>query len=132
MGKHPEEIRVRIEGPRVLAEMGERTVVAVAPPDQDGPDSLPNPIELLLGALADCSGIYAKRFCETRDIDPAALGIRMLCEYDGKSGILAKVDFEIELPEDFPEKYREPLLRAMEMCTVKKYLLNPPASTCGP
>ena len=33
---------------------------------------------------------------------------------------------EIQLPPDFPEKYRESVIRAAELCTVKKHLEHPP------
>ena len=34
---------------------------------------------------------------------------------------------EIKLPEGFPEKHREAVIRAADLCAVKKHMLNPPA-----
>jgi ribosomal protein S12 methylthiotransferase accessory factor len=37
------------------------------------------------------------------------------------------VDLEIQVPAEFPEKYRPALIRAAETCTVKKNMETPPA-----
>jgi ribosomal protein S12 methylthiotransferase accessory factor len=37
-----------------------------------------------------------------------------------------EVDLEIQVPEDFPEKYRDSLVRSAELCAVKKHLERPP------
>jgi len=42
------------------------------------------------------------------------------------NGMLEKVDLEIQIPPDFPEKYRDSLIRSAELCAVKKTLENPP------
>jgi ribosomal protein S12 methylthiotransferase accessory factor len=36
------------------------------------------------------------------------------------------VQIEIELPESFPERYREAVVRAAAQCSVKKHLASPP------
>jgi putative redox protein len=36
------------------------------------------------------------------------------------------VSLDIEVPVDFPEKYREALIRAASQCAVKKHLERPP------
>jgi len=38
-----------------------------------------------------------------------------------------KIDLEIQVPNSFPDKYRDPLIRSAEVCAVKKHLENPPA-----
>ncbi len=37
------------------------------------------------------------------------------------------MEFDIHLPEGFPEKYREAVVRAAEMCAVKRTPEDPPA-----
>jgi ribosomal protein S12 methylthiotransferase accessory factor len=39
---------------------------------------------------------------------------------------VGKIDLEILLPTDFPEKYHSALVRAAEQCAVKKHFENPP------
>jgi ribosomal protein S12 methylthiotransferase accessory factor len=36
------------------------------------------------------------------------------------------IELEIQVPADFPDKYRDSLIRAAELCAVKKHLENPP------
>ena len=38
-----------------------------------------------------------------------------------------RVEIEILLPADFPDKYREAVVRAANQCAVKKLMENPPA-----
>jgi ribosomal protein S12 methylthiotransferase accessory factor len=37
-----------------------------------------------------------------------------------------KIDLEIKLPPGFPEKYREAVIHAAQLCAVKKHLKHPP------
>jgi ribosomal protein S12 methylthiotransferase accessory factor len=41
--------------------------------------------------------------------------------------MIERIGLEIQLPADFPEKYRDSVIRAAELCTVKKHLEHPPA-----
>jgi ribosomal protein S12 methylthiotransferase accessory factor len=45
------------------------------------------------------------------------------------NGMVEHIDLEVELPQDFPEKYRASLIRAAELCAVKKHLEHPPQIT---
>ncbi len=40
--------------------------------------------------------------------------------------MVAKISLDIQLPPDFPEKYKDALINAANLCAVKKHLLNPP------
>jgi ribosomal protein S12 methylthiotransferase accessory factor len=40
--------------------------------------------------------------------------------------MIERIDLEIRLPSSFPEKYRSALIRAAELCKVKKHLEKPP------
>jgi putative redox protein len=40
--------------------------------------------------------------------------------------MVGKVEIEIQVPPEFPEKYRASLVRSAELCAVKKHLENPP------
>jgi ribosomal protein S12 methylthiotransferase accessory factor len=45
---------------------------------------------------------------------------------DPVTRMIGKIDLEIQVPEDFPEKYRASLVRSAELCAVKKHLERPP------
>jgi putative redox protein len=40
--------------------------------------------------------------------------------------MVEKIDLEIQVPPEFPEKYRPSLIRSAELCAVKKHLETPP------
>jgi hypothetical protein len=39
---------------------------------------------------------------------------------------VVRIEIAIALPILFPERYREAIVRAVEQCTVKRHLLEPP------
>jgi ribosomal protein S12 methylthiotransferase accessory factor len=39
---------------------------------------------------------------------------------------MKKIDIDIYLPPVFPDKYRKGLIKVVEMCTVKRNLVDPP------
>jgi ribosomal protein S12 methylthiotransferase accessory factor len=43
-----------------------------------------------------------------------------------QTGMIEKIDLEIELPRDFPDKYRPAIINSVELCKVKKHLHHPP------
>jgi len=43
------------------------------------------------------------------------------------TGMIDKIDLEIQTPPGFPEKYLPSLIRSAELCAVKKHLENPPS-----
>jgi ribosomal protein S12 methylthiotransferase accessory factor len=45
---------------------------------------------------------------------------------DQTSHLTTKICLEIKLPPDFPQKYRDAVIRAAETCAVKRALENPP------
>jgi ribosomal protein S12 methylthiotransferase accessory factor len=44
-----------------------------------------------------------------------------------QTGLVGKVDFEIQVPPSFPEKYHDSLIRSAQLCAVKKHLETPPS-----
>ena len=57
-----------------------------------------------------------------------ATGIRIVerVKHSPVSGMVDEIDLEIQVPSTFPEKYRDSLVRAAELCAVKKHLEKPP------
>jgi ribosomal protein S12 methylthiotransferase accessory factor len=45
---------------------------------------------------------------------------------DPGSGMVKRIELEIRLPAGFPQRYREAVMRAAELCAVKKHLDRPP------
>lgn len=91
-----------------------------------GEASAPEPFDLFLAAIASCAGIYALNFCQSRQI--ATEGLALVLDWHSPAGPSdpARVGLRLSLPKGFPDKYREGILRAVDQCTVKRYLFNPP------
>ena len=47
-------------------------------------------------------------------------------EYDPSSHLVNKITIEIQVPQDFPEKYHDALIAVANKCKVKAHLHNPP------
>ncbi len=114
-------------GKRVDADYHGFKIRTDQPPKAGGEGSAPQPFDLFLASIATCAGIYVKGYCDTRRIPTDGLELRMDVERDEKGRRVARLALEIVLPEDFPEKHREAVVRAAELCSVKKHIFDPPA-----
>jgi ribosomal protein S12 methylthiotransferase accessory factor len=95
-----------------------------APPHGDG--SAPTPFALFLASIGTCAGIYVLNFCRQRDIPTEKVRLIQRLEYDQNSRLIGRIELEIQVPPDFPEKYHPALIRAADHCAVKRHLENPP------
>lgn len=114
------------EGAKVNARMGKHVIKTDQPAHGGGEDSAPAPFDYFLASLATCAGIYVKVFCDKRGIDSSQIRIRQKHSYDPESRKMTGIHLEIILPDDFPEKYREAVIKAADRCAVKRLLKDPP------
>jgi ribosomal protein S12 methylthiotransferase accessory factor len=114
-------------GKRVNVEYGGFTIRTDQPPKAGGEGSAPQPFDLFLASIASCAGIYVKGYCDSRGLPSEGLGLTMRVEHDHEAHRVGRLVLEIALPEGFPEKHREAIVRAADLCAVKKHILNPPA-----
>jgi putative redox protein len=113
-------------GKRVYADYGGFTIETDQPARGGGDDSAPAPFDLFLASIGTCAGIFALGFMQQRGIDPAGSKITMRTHFDQAAGLITKIDLELVLPAEFPEKYRNAVINAMNLCTVKKHLHQAP------
>ncbi|GAB4258366.1 MAG: OsmC family protein [Deferrisomatales bacterium] len=99
-----------------------------------GGNTAPAPFDLFLASIGTCAGFFALRFCQERGIDTQGLALTLDTEKAPDGHRIAAVRLELRLPRSFPEKYRKAILRAVDQCTVKRHILEPPAFevTVGP
>jgi ribosomal protein S12 methylthiotransferase accessory factor len=109
-------------GARVDAHFGPFTVHTDQPPVA----SAPTPFATFLASLGTCAGIYVLGFCQQRGLPTDGIRIIQRMHNDMLSGMVGKVDLEIQVPPTFPEKYRDALVRSAEQCAVKKHFEKPP------
>jgi putative redox protein len=113
-------------GKRVDASYGGFTVHTDQPTQAGGDGSAPPPFDLFLASIATCAGIYVKGYCDARRLATEGLGLEMKVEREPDSPRVARLVLEIRLPEGFPQKHRAGILRAADLCAVKKHILHPP------
>ena len=87
-----------------------------------GDGSAPEPFTLFLASIASCAGIYAKVFCEKRSIDTADMKLHMGFVYDQARQMIGTIRMQLAVPPDFPEKYDDAVIRAMNSCAVKRHM----------
>jgi putative redox protein len=113
-------------GARVDAAFNGFTIKTDQPPPGGGQGSAPTPFALFLASIGTCAGIYVLGFCRQRGISTDDIRIRQVLEVDRLTGMVKRVNMDIDLPPDFPERYAPALIRSAELCAVKKHLESPP------
>ena len=102
------------------------TIPTDQPVHAGGSGSAPSPFDLFLASIGTCAGLFALRFCQQRELDTKGLAVTLAGERGEEHGLVSLLRVEIRLPEGFPDKYRDAIVRAVEQCTVKRHILHPP------
>ncbi len=115
-------------GKKVNADLGGMIVPTDQPKIHGGEGTAPAPFALFLASIGTCAGIYILSFCQERKIPTDNITLTERLEYiteDGKSK-LGTIALDINIPPDFPEKYRNALIKVADQCAVKKAIMHPP------
>jgi ribosomal protein S12 methylthiotransferase accessory factor len=114
-------------GAKVDAHFGPFTVQTDQPLAGGGAGLAPTPFATFLASLGTCAGIYVLGFCRQRGIPTDGIRIvqRMFNDSTNYS-MVGKIQLEIQVPPEFPQKYYASLVRSAEMCAVKKHFEKPP------
>lgn len=102
-------------------------VITDQPEKAGGDNSAPSPFDLFLVSLGACAGYYVKSFCRQRQLPETGIRLVQKTRLNPETRMIDQIDIEIKLPADFPDKYREALVKAAEACTVKKHVMMAPA-----
>jgi putative redox protein len=116
-------------GKKVNAEFNGFVVRTDQPVKYGGENAAPAPYDYFLASIGTCAGIYILSFCQERKIPTERVSLRQRLEFgktpEGKS-FIEKILIEIHVPQDFPEKYHNALIKVADQCAVKKAIMNPP------
>ena len=112
-------------GMRVDAHFGPFTV----PTDQPPVASAPTPFATFLASIGTCAGIYVLGFCRQRGISAEGVRLVQSLQVNPFTGMVSQVNLDIQVPPDFPEKYKSAIIRAADQCAVKKHFEHPPQIT---
>jgi ribosomal protein S12 methylthiotransferase accessory factor len=97
--------------------------------ENGGAGAYPEPFACFLGSIGTCAGIYVLEFCNARRIPTDKISLTQgvsFAEDDQGKRRLAKVALTVNLPPEFPERYRKAIVKAAELCSVKKAIMHPP------
>lgn len=96
------------------------------PPDLGGDPEAIGPFDLVLSALALCTGHHVRTFLQQRDLPTEGAGVTVRGERGAESHLLETVCLEIRVPEEFPAKYEDAIIRAAGQCLIKTQLGRAP------
>jgi len=113
-------------GARVDAHFGGFVVPTDQPPSGGGQSSAPTPLLTFFSTIGTCAGIYVLGFCRQRGIPTDGIRLVQRMQVDPVTHLVSDVQVTIELPERFPDKYADAVVRAAEQCAVKKHFEHPP------
>ncbi len=120
-------MEITFDGGKVItAHVSGHTIRTDQPLDNGGGNTAPAPFELFLASIGTCAGIYVKSFCDKRGVPTEGIKIIQSLEYGEDQKIPSSINLDIKLPAGFPEKYREAVINAAELCLVKKTILHQP------
>ncbi len=121
------DIRVTFPGGwKVDAEYKGFVISTDQPIYQGGEETAPAPFDLFLASIATCAGYYVLAFCRERGIPTENAAVVMKTEKNPKTKMVSRISIEIELPPEFPIKYKNAIIRAVDQCTVKAHIVKPP------
>src|SRR5512135_1988123 len=73
--------------------------------------SAPSPFATFLASIGTCAGIYVLGFCQQRGLPTEGMRIIQRMHTDRTTGMVGKIELEIQAPPSFPEKYLPALIR---------------------
>jgi ribosomal protein S12 methylthiotransferase accessory factor len=113
-------------GKRVDTKIGNHVIRTDQPASNGGEDTAPSPFDLFLAAIGTCAGIYVAGFCQKRGLPTEGIRLRQRNHFHPETGVLARVELDVEVPPSFPEKYLDALVRVADQCAVKKAIQAQP------
>lgn len=114
-------------GLKVDADYKGFTVKTDQPGGAGGENTAPSPFDLFFHSIGTCAAFYVLSFCRERDIPTDNIRVILTTERDSETRMVTKINIDIQLPSDFPQKYGNAVKASADKCTIKKLILNPPA-----
>ena len=102
------------------------TVHTDQPMQGGGDGTAASPFDTFLASLGTCAGIYVLGFCQQRGLSTEGIELTQRMEFDQQKRMIGKIEIEISVPANFPEKYHEALVNSASLCAVKRHIQDPP------
>jgi putative redox protein len=113
-------------GKKVDARVNDMVIHTDQAIENNGEGTAPEPFHLFVAPITTCAGVYALEFCRAREIPAEGMGLTMTYEWDERKQACERFDIDLKLPPGFPDKYKRAVIRVMDLCAVKRHIVNPP------
>ena len=121
------EMEIRFPGgKKVEALFDDFTVTTDQPVVDGGSGSAPSPFDLFLASIGTCTGYYVLSFCQKNNIPTEEMKLTARFLRNPTTHLVENIRIDIQVPREFPEKYKKAVIKAAEVCTVKRHLEQPP------
>jgi ribosomal protein S12 methylthiotransferase accessory factor len=118
------EMEIGFPGGRKIETGFKGTTITVGS-DIEGEPAL-EPLDLFFVSLGLCAGKYVMEFFRTRDLPYEETKILLSTQWDEDKKMHTQVLIRIQLPKEFPEKYKKAVIKTVNLCSVKKHIFAPP------
>ena len=113
-------------GKKVDAKYKDFTIKTDQPEHGGGDGSSPEPFSLFVASIGTCTGVYVLNFCQKRKIPTENIKLVLKMEKSKETNMINKINIEIQVPEVFPDNYKNAIIKSAGLCSVKKHLEKPP------
>ena len=114
-------------GKRVEAQYKGFTIKTDQPVSGGGEGSAPTPFDLFVSSIGTCAGIFVLSFLQERNISFDDTKLVLKTQRNPETHMISKITIDINLNDNFPEKYKNAVKSAADLCSVKKHFINAPA-----
>jgi len=111
----PDEETIKARCRQLVFEIG-------LPADMGGDPDAYGPFDLVLSAVALCTGHHVRAFLQERGLPIDEAGLVVEAERGPDSHMLDSISFELRVPDELPEKYNDAIVRAAGQCLVRQQL----------
>ena len=113
-------------GKKVQAVYDDITVLTDQPVIDGGSGSAPSPFDLFLASIGTCAGYYVLSFCQKNNIPTEQIKLTAQFLRNPATHLVENIAIDVQVPKEFPEKYKSAVIKAAGLCTVKRHLEQPP------
>ena len=91
-----------------------------------GEETAPEPFSLFIASIGTCAGIYVLSFCQKRNIPTDDIELILKTHENKENHMIKKININIQVSQNFPDQYKNAIIKTAELCSVKKHLEKPP------
>lgn len=113
-------------GLKVDAHFDRFTLSSDQPIHSGGANSAPAPYAIFLASIGNCAGFYVLSFCRKHELSAEGIKVIERVTMNETTHLAEAIEIEIQVPESFPVKYYDALVRAADLCKVKQSIAAPP------